>query len=73
MVNPQQHGYNMIENIPYGTNTSVVGGHTKKQFRLLNEQTLTMGEESVYSDYGDYKTLTAEHSMGYDTQTRRIT
>ena len=27
-----------------------------------------MGEESVYSDYGDYKTLTAEHSMGlYDT------
>ena len=35
---------------------------------LLNEQTLTMGEESVYSDYGDYKTLTAEHSMGlYDT------
>ena len=42
----------------------------KKQdfLALLNEQTLTMGEESVYSDYGDYKTLTAEHSMGlYDT------
>ena len=35
---------------------------------LLNEQTLTMGEESVYSDYGEYDTLTAEHEMGlYDT------
>ena len=27
-----------------------------------------MGEESVYSDYGEYDTLTAEHEMGlYDT------
>ena len=28
----------------------------KKQdfLALLNEQTLTMGEESVYSDYGEY-------------------
>ena len=43
----------------------------KKDFiSLLNEQTLTMGEESVYSDYGDYDTLTAEHQMGlYDTPT----
>ena len=43
--------------------------HKRQAFLdLLNEQTLTMGEESVYSDYGDYKTLTAEHSMGlYDT------
>ena len=42
----------------------------KKQdfLTLLNEQTLTMGEESVYSDYGEYDTLTAEHEMGlYDT------
>ena len=42
----------------------------KKQdfLALLNEQTLTMGEESVYSDYGEYDTLTAEHEMGlYDT------
>ena len=44
----------------------------KKQdfLSLLNEQTLTMGEESVYSDYGEYDTLTAEHQMGlYDTPT----
>ena len=44
----------------------------KKQdfLALLNEQTLTMGEESVYSDYGEYDTLTAEHQMGlYDTPT----
>ncbi len=37
----------------------------KKRFLdLLDKQTLTMGEESVLSDYGDAYTLTAEHEMG---------
>ena len=72
MVNPQQHGFNMIENmfnIPIVKYRCHNWSHKRQAFlNLLNEQTLTMGEESVYSDYGDYKTLTAEHSMGlYDT------
>ena len=71
-VDPQPHGYNMIENmfnIPVVKYRCHNWSHKRQAFLdLLNEQTLTMGEESVYSDYGDYKTLTAEHSMGlYDT------
>ena len=71
-VDPQPHGFNMIENmfnIPVVKYRCHNWSHKRQAFLdLLNEQTLTMGEESVYSDYGDYKTLTAEHSMGlYDT------
>ena len=71
-VDPQPHGYNMIENmfnIPVVKYRCHNWSYKRQAFLdLLNEQTLTMGEESVYSDYGDYKTLTAEHSMGlYDT------
>ena len=71
-VDPQPHGYNMIENmfnIPVVKYRCHNWTYKRQAFLdLLNEQTLTLGEESVYSDYGDYKTLTAEHSMGlYDT------
>ena len=71
-VDPQPHGFNMIENmfnIPVVKYRCHNWSYKRQAFLdLLNEQTLTMGEESVYSDYGDYKTLTAEHSMGlYDT------
>ena len=71
-VDPQPHGFNMIENmfnIPVVKYRCHNWSYKRQAFLdLLSEQTLTMGEESVYSDYGDYKTLTAEHSMGlYDT------
>ena len=71
-VDPQPHGFNMIENmfnIPVVKYRCHNWSYKRQAFLdLLSEQTLTMGEESVYSDYGDYKTLTAEHQMGlYDT------
>ena len=73
-VDPQPHGFNMIENmfnIPVVKYRCHNWSYKRQAFLdLLSEQTLTMGEESVYSDYGDYKTLTAEHQMGlYDTPT----